>query len=57
MSEPFTRTLLEDPENPGEVILDLGNELCELVGWQPGDEIEFVDNKDGTWTLKKTTTS
>ena len=54
MSErSFIRDVIEDPENPGELLLELGNELCELVGWKPGDDIEFIDNKDGTWTLKK----
>ena len=54
MSEQsFIRDLVEDPENPGELLLELGDELCELVGWKPGDDLEFIDNKDGTWTLKK----
>jgi len=50
----FTRVLLEDPDNPGELLLDLGNELCEAMGWAVGDTLEWIDNKDGTWTLVKT---
>lgn len=49
----FVRTVVEDPDQPGELLLDLGNEVCEIVGWQPGDTVEFIDNKDGSWTLTK----
>ena len=49
----FVRTLVEDPEHPGEVLLDLGDELCEQLDWRPGDTITWVDNLDGTFTLKK----
>ena len=50
----FTRVLLEDPDNPGELLLDLGDDLCEAMGWSVGDTLEWIDNKDGTWTLTKT---
>lgn len=53
----FIRTIVEDPEHPGEMLLDLGTELCEHLGWKPGDELDWIDNKDGTWTLRKKTSS
>ena len=53
----WTRTIIENPDQQGEYILDLGNELCETVGWKPGDTLEWIDNKDGTWTLRKKTTT
>jgi hypothetical protein len=49
----FIRTIVEDPDHPGEMLLDLGDELCEHLGWKPGDQLDWVDNKDGTWTLRK----
>jgi DNA-binding Xre family transcriptional regulator len=49
-----TLKVIEDPENPEELLLDLGNELCAELGWQVGDTVEWTDNKDGTWTLTKT---
>jgi hypothetical protein len=50
-----TRTLqvVEDPEHPGEQLLDLGNELCAELGWAVGDTLVWTDNKDGTWTIRK----
>jgi hypothetical protein len=52
----FVRTLVEDPEHPGEILLDLGDELCEHMGWKVGDTITWIDNRDGTFTLKKADT-
>lgn len=55
--ERFVRTIVEDTDHPGELLLDLGEEICGRLGWQPGDTVQWTDNKDGTWTLKKTTRS
>ena len=33
--------------------LPLPDELLKEVGWKAGDLIEWIDNKDGTWTMKK----
>jgi DNA-binding Xre family transcriptional regulator len=35
------------------LLLNLGNELCDQLGWQPGDTIKWIDNHDGTFTLRK----
>ena len=43
---------LEKDEN-GELILPLGDELMDELGWKIGDTIEWIDNKDGTWTMRK----
>ena len=50
-----TRTVqvVDDPDHPGELLLDLGNELCAELGWAVGDTLVWTDNKDGTWTLRK----
>ena len=53
--ERFTRFLIEDPDDADSLVLDLGLELCERMGWHPGDTLEWIDNKDGTWTLTKKT--
>lgn len=43
---------LEKDEN-GDLILPLSDELCKEVGWKVGDVIEWIDNGDGSWTMKK----
>ena len=46
--------VVEDPDNPGELLLDLGTEVCAAqLGWQVGDTIEWIDNKDSTWLMTK----
>jgi hypothetical protein len=49
----WVKTIVEDPAHPGELLLDLGDEVCKYLGWKEGDTLEWLDNKDGTWTLKK----
>jgi ABC-type lipoprotein release transport system permease subunit len=51
--QEFTRTLIEDPETPGEFLLDLGDDLVNQLGWKVGDTITWINNLDGTWTLRK----
>lgn len=43
--------LIQD-EN-GDLILPLGEELCKEAGWNIGDTIEWIDNGDGSWTMRK----
>lgn len=47
-----TLNIVEDPET-GDLLLDLGSELCAELGWQVGDTVEWTDNQDGSWTLNK----
>jgi len=49
-TQTYTATIVE--EN-GEYLLDLGLELCAQMGWEAGDTIEWIDNGDGSWQLKK----
>ena len=48
----WTITLEEDPET-GDLIMPLAEEILESAGWKEGDTLEWVDNKDGTWILRK----
>lgn len=49
----FTRPVIADPDDPDGLLLDLGLELCEVLGWQVGDVLTWTDNGDGTWTLSR----
>ena len=55
MTKPtiFSRRLIEDPNDPEQLILDLGQELCDELGWNVGDTLTWTDNKDGSWQIKK----
>jgi len=45
-------TVEEDPET-GDLILPLSDEILNDVGWKTGDILEWIDNKDGSWSLIK----
>ena len=49
----FERTIVEDPDHPGELLLDLGTDLCEQMGWSEGDQLVWKQLEDGKWCLKK----
>lgn len=48
----WTISLEEDPET-GDLILPLNADILEQTGWKTGDSIDWIDNKDGSWTMKK----
>lgn len=37
----------------GDQYLEFPKELMEEVGWEEGDVLKWIDNGDGSWTLKK----
>jgi hypothetical protein len=51
----YTINLEEDSET-GELILPFTEELLAEVGWKPGDNIKWIDNGNGSWTLQKVNT-
>jgi len=44
---------VEEDTTTGDAILNLPDELLTQAGWQEGDVINWIDNKDGTWSLFK----
>lgn len=48
----WTIEVQEDPET-GDQILEFPDDLMESAGWKEGDVLEWIDNKDGSWTLRK----
>lgn len=42
--------LIEDGD---DVILPFPPELLESVKWKEGDALKWIDNQDGSWTIKK----
>jgi len=48
--------ILEVKEENGYQYIELPKSLLKKVGWKIGDTIDWVDNKDGTWSLLKVAT-
>ena len=53
-NQSWAITVEEDPET-GELVLPLPADLLVMQGWIEGDVLEWIDNKDGTWSLTKNT--
>ncbi len=48
----WTLTLEQDPET-GDLVLPFTDEILSELGWQEGDVLEWIDNKNGSWSLVK----
>lgn len=46
----YTVDLIQEGD---DTILPLTDEILMEAGWNVGDDIEFIDNKDGSWTMRK----
>ena len=53
MSKSWIVTLEEADDGSGDLVLPLNDDILSEVGWQTGDTIEWTDNKDGSWSMKK----
>lgn len=51
-NKSWTLTLEEDPDT-GDLMLPLPEECLQDLGWNTGDTVQWIDNQDGSWTLKK----
>jgi hypothetical protein len=50
----MSKWTLEVQESPtGDQFIEFPPEALEQVGWKEGDEIDWTDNGDGSWTLTK----
>lgn len=50
MNKTATAMVKEDPENPGERILEFPEGYLENLGWREGDEVVW-EIKDGQFSL------
>ena len=53
MSKSWIITLEEADDGSGDLVLPLTDEIMESAGWKTGDVLEWIDNNNGTWTLRK----
>jgi hypothetical protein len=54
IKKTYIGQIIQDPDTK-ELVLDLGMELCQQMGWKIGDELQWIDNEDGSWTLTQQT--
>ena len=46
----------EANDDSGDAILTFPPDLLEQTGWKEGDTLNWIDQKDGSWLLKKVDT-
>jgi hypothetical protein len=44
---------IEVDESREDYFITLPPEILETLGWDEGDELEFIDNGNGTFTIEK----
>lgn len=49
----WTLNVEEANDDSGDAILTFPPDLLEQAGWKEGDTLNWVDQKDGSWLLKK----
>jgi len=49
-SNSYIVTLIEDGD---DLILPLPERMLEEAGWKEGDLLDWADNGNGSWTIKK----
>ena len=42
----------EDPVT-GELFVELPDRLLKQLGWEEGDDLEWIEEPNGNWTIKK----
>ena len=47
--------LTVDYDDNGDAILNLSDDLINSTGWEPVTTLEWINNNDGTFTLRKVT--
>lgn len=49
----WTLTVESDSEDEDSLVLNFPDELLVAVGWRPGDVIEWIEQDDKSWLLRK----
>jgi len=52
VNKRWTVTVEYDNES-GDYVLPLNDEVLKGLDWQVGDTLEWINNHDGSWTLRK----
>lgn len=53
MDKGLTTATVQYDKETDEYFVVFDEELLRGLGWREGDNIMWIDNKDGTYTLKK----
>jgi len=43
----------DDPDNPGNVLMKIPDEISEKMGWKPGDVLKITQDEKGNISITK----
>ena len=49
----WTVVLEEADDGSGDLIMPFPDDFLEQAGWKKGDVLEWIDNENGSFTLRK----
>ena len=49
----FGRSVSVKEDDNGELFIQLSDEMLDSLSVRPGDDIIWIQNSDGSWTIKK----
>jgi len=49
----WTVIVEEANDSSGDLVMPLPQDMLDQVGWVEGDTLEWIDNKDGSWSIQK----
>jgi len=49
----WTVTVEEADDGSGDLVMPLPQDFLDQQGWQEGDTLDWIDNKDGSWSIQK----
>lgn len=52
VEESSTLVVQEDPET-GDLFIELPQRLLKQLGWNEGDDLQWIQDVNGNWTIKK----
>ena len=52
VEESSTLVVQEDPDT-GDLFIELPERLLKQLGWQEGDDLQWIQDANGNWTVKK----
>ena len=52
VEESSTLVVQEDPET-GDLFIELPQRLLKQLGWNEGDDLQWIEDANGNWTIKK----
>ena len=47
------KMFIQEVPDTGELVVELPDKLLKQLGWEEGDDLEWIEEPNGNWTIKK----